>query len=761
MLLNSLREVCSDSTPKIKLNQLIDYVHRHGPDSSDLLQQLSLYKEFKPEEFAEGEENLISSMGLFYKIGGANTIYSLIMKSLGAANTTASGEILTPVQASVRNAISANQYVSISAPTSAGKSYAIRDYILEGKGDAVVVVPSRALIAEYVSSLRAQFEDKRHVMVMPFVDKVFTSRIRRRIFVLTPERAREVVSQKTLLDINLFFFDEAHVSEEDGRGVVFDILVRRVLKKFPSAKLIFAHPFVENPYAQLQKHGISRQTSYSKSYSQGAVGKVFIFKHKNGDDYYFSPYQDKGSLQKNSVKCDRSFADFALDPNKTLLVYVSKKSIYEGTFLDTFRSKIRQFSPIVDPDATAIISEIRRLIGADSRGQRSTMVELMKVGVVIHHGSVPLEVRFLIERFIRLRYARICFATSTLAQGINMPFDVVWLETMRLSDASSSKRSLSFKNLIGRAGRLTQNKRFDYGYVYTKNPKLLSERLLDRYELSPASVLDADETEVSADDWEIVQAVRENTFDDEMHMPESRKSRLNSDRASVAMASVLDTVYPHGVVGFDHLRGIAGRLAREMLRTDLKAIYETYLGRSLKVGEAAVFHEAISVLSQVLAGRTFKEIAGARFARISRRDDRERTDAQFSQMAAILPDVDMETSFPVYRGPKDRLPYDTIVFDTYDYLDKVISFCLADTISAAAELFYEKTRDQRAIKLIEMLRYGTNDHLSILLMRYGFQPEIVEEVKVLVSRIDEAGITFKPDIHRAREVIRNAIEWYL
>ena len=44
-----------------------------------------------------------------------------------------------------------------------------------------------------------------------------------------------------------FFFDEAQVSEEIERGIIFDVVVRRVKKTFSSAKIIFAHPFVENP----------------------------------------------------------------------------------------------------------------------------------------------------------------------------------------------------------------------------------------------------------------------------------------------------------------------------------------------------------------------------------------------------------------------------------------------------------------------------------------------------------------------------------
>jgi len=762
MRLSSLKDIYNERQAGGKIQRLVDYVHRNGPDSTQLLEQLSLYKEFSPNDFASAEESLISSMGLFYKIGPPDSVYSLVMQSLGRANMTATGEILTPVQASVRNAIAANQYVSISAPTSAGKSYAIRDYILREDGDVAVIVPSRALIAEYIASLKLQFESERHVMIMSFVDAVFSSRVTRRVYVLTPERARDLFAPTTHADIKLFFFDEAHMSEEEGRGVVFDVVVRRAMKKYPSSKLIFAHPFVDNPSAQFDKHGIQSPTAYSRAYSQGAVGKVFIHQHKtNRKDYYFSPFEEKGHLLGKSVLYQGSFAKFAFDARRTVLVYVSKNSIYNGKFIAPFKSILDEFEHIKDPAALEIVEDVRQLIGADKSNQWSLMVSLMMRGVVIHHGSVPLEVRFLIERFIRARYARICFATSTLAQGINMPFDVVWLESMRLSDSSSEKRSLSFKNLIGRAGRLSSEKKFDYGYVYTRSPELLSERLNERYKLSSTSVLDEDENVVPADDWEIVSAIRDETYDEELHLPNTKKQRLLSRDAIAAMAGVLNTVYPPGSDGLEHLRGVSGARSRESLKADLKIVYEAYLDRPLKDGEAAVFYEAVSILSQVMAGRTFKEIAGTRFARISRRDDKDNPRAQFSQMAAQLPDSSMTSPFPVFNGPKGELPYDTVVFDTYDYLDKVISFCLADTISAAAELYFRATNDGRALRLAEMLKYGTNDPISIMLLRYGFPPELVDEVKSYVRRVDEVGIEFSPMIASARRPIMEAVRWYM
>ncbi|UYW75918.1 DEAD/DEAH box helicase (plasmid) [Pseudocitrobacter faecalis] len=144
------------------------------------------------------------------------------------------------------------QFISISAPTSAGKSFSIKEYISTQDGDAVIIVPSRALIAEYVENLKGYFEHDKDVMISTFVDYVYTNRNLRRIFVLTPERTKDLTTFSKKLNINLFFFDEAQVSEEQERGVIFDVTVRRVQKLFPTAKLIFAHPFVDNPEAQFK-----------------------------------------------------------------------------------------------------------------------------------------------------------------------------------------------------------------------------------------------------------------------------------------------------------------------------------------------------------------------------------------------------------------------------------------------------------------------------------------------------------------------------
>ncbi len=763
MLLNDI--VNSDS-PHEAIAGLLDKIHKEGPSDARYLESLSYFKIFHPEVFLNFEEKILSALGLFYKNNYPTTVYSFLMAGFGEQHKKRYGRVLTPVQASIRRAVDDSQFVSISAPTSAGKSYSIRDFIAERSGDAVVVVPSRALIAEYIDTLKERFDGDKSVMITPFVDKVYKNRVLRRIFVITPERSKDLFALVGELSIDVFFFDEAQMSEEKERGVVFDVMVRRVRKRFPLAKIIFAHPFVENPDAQFKKHGIS-SNDYSMSYRQGAVGKLAIYKHKNGSDYFFSPYLAKGHLQKNCVEFQGNFKDFALNGDHTVLVYVSKASIYNGTFADGFTKYIDEYPEVEDPKANQIIHDIEELIGANSESQISDLVEMLRRGVVIHHGSVPLEVRFLVEDFMRGGYARICFATSTLAQGVNMPFDIVWLENTRVLGEGDLERSLSFKNLIGRSGRLTQERIFDFGYVYTKNPKLFAERLNMKYTLSEVSLIEStdlhgDESIVYGDFEELLHSVKDNTFNEALNLPESKVVRLSALEVLDAIKSILDFIYSKETI-VDSIGSENNRKGREEASLNFQCVFEAAVGRGLYEGENAVFNSAISILFLVIQGYSFKQIAGLRYSRVSNRDGGKRGYAEFSQPANKLPDSKLKKSFSLFKQGTlaKSVRFDSIVYDTYDYLDTVISFSLSEVFMAALRIYYEKRSDDRAIKMIELVKYGSNDTVSVLLMRYGFPPEDVSELAKYVESISEDDIQFSKKIEEAPQYIRDIVEWYL
>jgi len=762
-----INDIVDSDIPYDDLSELLEIIHKEGPSDPAILESLSYYKRFHPEVFVNFEEEIVSALGLFYKSSEPNSVYSFLMSGFGESHKSDFGSYLTPVQASIRRAVDDSQFVSISAPTSAGKSYSIRDFIADQEGDAVVVVPSRALIAEYVNSMRRKFEGDKNVMISPFVDRVFTSRHLRRIFILTPERSRDLYSIADSLNIEVFFFDEAQVSEEKDRGIVFDVMVRRVRKNFPNAKLIFAHPFVDNPDAQFVKHGLDADGSFSKSYHQGAVGKICVFGHKNFKDYCFSPYTDKGHHVKKCVQFPDSFERFAFNGEHIVLVYVSKASIYKGSFIDSFKKYIDDFDEIVSPEAVAIIDTIEELLGSNNNSQVSDMVELLKKGVVIHHGSVPLDVRFLVEDFIRGGFCKLCFATSTLAQGINMPFDIVWLDNSRVIGVDDSDRALSFKNLIGRSGRLSNDNVFDFGYVYTKNAVLFSKRINCNYTLSESSLIDNLDHDPGLDDSnddsiELLGSIRDNTFDEDKNLPNSKVERLTERSVLDSVKSFLDIIYAQETIK-EAIGGDENRQARDLASSNLKMIFEASLGRSLFEGESSVFDTAISIFFLTIQGYSFREIAGLRYSRISKRDEGGNGMATFSQPANKLPDSKLKYVFSLFSAetPARNVRFDAIIYDTYDYLDTVISFSLVEVFSSSFKIYLEQTSDDRAVQAIELLRYGTNDSRNVLLMRYGFPPEDVPAIAPYIESISELNIEFKDAVEDAPQYIKHMIEWYL
>ncbi len=459
-----------------------------------------------------------------------------------------------------------------------------------------------------------------------------------------------------------------------------------------------------------------------------------------------------------------SFKKFAFNGEHTVLVYVSKRSIYNGKFIDGFKKYIDKLDKISSPEALDIINTIEGLLGSDDHNQVSDMVDLLKKGVVIHHGSVPLEVRFLVEDFIRGGFSKLCFATSTLAQGINMPFDIVWLENSRVLGESESDKALSFKNLIGRSGRLSNDNIFDFGYVYTKNAVLFSRRINCNYTLKESSRIDDFDRESNIDDdsEELLKAIRNNTFDEDKNIPEAKAERLSDKGVLDSASKFLDIIYAKESIK-DAIGGEANQQTRDSAKSNLQTIFEASLGRPLLEGEGAVFNTAISIFFLAIQGYSFREIAGLRYSRISKRDEGSNGSAVFSQPANKLPDSKLKRTFSLFNVdmPARNVRFDAIIYDTYDYLDTVISFSLVEVFSAAFKIYLEHTGDDRAVQAIELLRYGTNDSQNVLLMRYGFPPEDVPEIAQYVESISELNIEFVDGIEGAPQYIRNMIEWYL
>ena len=240
-----------DITEVIKL--IINDFYLNGPIKGCYLEILSYIKLYQPNALEPYEEDILCMMGLAFKkeLNGTNNIKTLMQKGFMEAIYNKYRETFTPVQANIINNVTSNKYFSFSSATSTGKSFVFRKLIIEESKDIAIIVPSRALINEYYLRVTDAIQDKK-VNILTFPDIINTDISTKNIFILTPERAKELFKIKDRIDIKLALFDEAQITDDPSkRGIIFDSIVRRIKTSFPNAKMLFAHPYIENPEAQL------------------------------------------------------------------------------------------------------------------------------------------------------------------------------------------------------------------------------------------------------------------------------------------------------------------------------------------------------------------------------------------------------------------------------------------------------------------------------------------------------------------------------
>ena len=413
-----------------------------------------------------------------------------------------------------------------------------------------------------------------------------------------------------------------------------------------------------------------------------------------------------------------------------------------------------------------MIDELKEYIGASTTDKlfyNSGMLEKLKCGIVVHHGSMPLTARLILEHFTQQGFCKICFATSTLEQGINMPFDVVYL------DRFEESKTLSVKNLIGRAGRSTNKPVFDFGSVILRLNAMSRFRNVYRKKntLSSKSRLDTTDDKIDEKYEEYKDAINNGEFSDEYNLTNKDLEKLKSDSVTTVVPTLLDMMF----YGEDFV--LPDAVAKEVYE-DFRCLYRHYLSRELTSAEKYVFDSAIKIMIWKIHGKTFSKICQARYAYVSKVAQRRllsqtghQEDADNLTVGYIagyndIPNKEL-IAYPLFSKEikgKD-VDYDRIVYDTYDFLDKLIGFKLSDLFYAVFHQYYIVYQDTRAEKLAKYIKYGTEDSTEIWMLRYGFSFEEIEWLKPCVESIDQTEIKFNEKIENLSDAQKSCISKFI
>lgn len=123
-------------------------------------------------------------------------------------------------------------------------------------------------------------------------------------------------------------------------------------------------------------------------------------------------------------------------------------------------SSVRRFEPPADTTLRSLYDEARATC-VDYCGEDSYEVALLDCGVATSHGQMPQRLRRLMTDLIDRRICPITVATATLTEGVNLPFDIIFVTSLNRRSFDQDRRrsevtplsTAEFRNLAGRAGR--------------------------------------------------------------------------------------------------------------------------------------------------------------------------------------------------------------------------------------------------------------------------------------------------------------------
>lgn len=360
-------------------------------------------------------------------------------------------------------------WISVSAPTSAGKSFILARWICElmrscPVATVVYLVPTRALISQVERDLRDLFGkeglDDISVSALPILKAEEGAEvISKRVFVFTQERLHILLSAHQQLRVRALIVDEAHKVGDRQRGVLLQDVIERLGAANSDLRVLFASPMTSNPEILLADARPGLMTTAFTSEDVTVTQNLFWVSQRS-----FKPktWDIKLCLKEKTI--DLGEIELRSKPSND-----SKRlSFVAHTIGSTAHGNVIYVNGAAEAEKIAL--QLFDLIGTDVDGESAkdlhslielaqhvvhkkfTLATCLRRGVAFHYGNMPLLIREEIERLFSLGIIKYLVCTSTLIEGVNMACRNIFMRgpTKGRGHALSTE---DFWNLAGRAGR--------------------------------------------------------------------------------------------------------------------------------------------------------------------------------------------------------------------------------------------------------------------------------------------------------------------
>jgi superfamily II DNA/RNA helicase len=387
-----------------------------------------------------------------------------------------------------------NQYnlLSFSSPTSSGKTFILQNFLVEKvnhstkKFLAIYLVPTRALISEVSYSLRELFKqgDNLDVRVLSLSVDNEDELPNKVIYVFTQERLLSFLSNhgpEKLHFVDIVMVDEAHQIAERARGTLLHQALNWLNNSYNIGKFIFCSPVISNPElfeSLLCQHSNFSSESHMTTLSPVAQNllvvssirgitnglKVELHDGSNGRLCIHDNFELSTRRTATSKAYFLAYCAYNLGKGKRNIIYVDGPSK-----ADSVASELIKF--IKNKKSTGEIDELSSYI-KKAIHKEYVLAESLKYRIGIHYGKMPSLVRDTVERLFREEKLDFIICTSTLAQGVNLPAQNLFILDPKVQDTDTKIHEQidksAFWNIVGRAGRLYKD--FEGNVFLLKQP---------------------------------------------------------------------------------------------------------------------------------------------------------------------------------------------------------------------------------------------------------------------------------------------------
>ena len=371
--------------------------------------------------------------------------------------------------------------ISISAPTSAGKSFLLISYLAlkfrESKiFNVAYLVPTRALIAQ------VQRDMKKGLMGFSITDVLVTSTSNiakenkkfKKLFVFTQERMYNMLFDTGFDEpFDVLIIDEAQKVSDVSRGILLEEVIEETIernrKKNHDLQKLFISPFAKNPekYAEIFNLKDLRSTKTKLSPVSQNLLEINIGDYEYKLDIIDVEFEkERVAIEKGKITDKEKELFLKSDDWKLLWAaqrYGSDSNIiYCNTQRATVNNAIifsQRCSKVDDKEINQVIKFLKENVHAEY-----FLIRCLERGVGYHYGSMPVQIRELVESLFRKKKIRYIFCTSTLLEGVNLPAKNIFISNPRQGKVGMTQ--LNFWNLAGRAGRLLKDY---YGNIFCIN----------------------------------------------------------------------------------------------------------------------------------------------------------------------------------------------------------------------------------------------------------------------------------------------------